>query len=290
MKSPFRKPVILLALIAVFSLSIGGSAFAGQGGAKSSDKQTMTVASAVSAIVRGLDLNIDHIRFIKEPKASDYFSKVPDSASYAKDFIIAQLNGLDLPKDVNPSKKVTREQFAKWVYGAISQKGEYMWILVSYNISDADRISDDYMDSIQKMLIAKIFTLDGKKRFNPLNGVTQGQAAVILKRAAHFIRDASPIENPELSVLSDVILRSEKYTEDVLKVTVTATAPHSGYGMEITGIQFVKGQAVIQYRAILPDPDKMYPQALKDISVSTYIPSNFTPVLGDPKPAAPFPG
>ncbi|WP_372631489.1 S-layer homology domain-containing protein [Cohnella sp.] len=290
MKPRFRKSIFLLVLIAVLSFTTAGSAFAGQGSSKEADKKGITVAKAVSAIVKGLDLNIDHIRFIKEPKASDYYSKVKDDAPYANDFIIAQFNGLDLPKDVNPSAKVTREQFAKWLYGALSQKGEYAWIEIFINVSDAKLISDGNMESIQKLLIAKIFTLDGKQRFHPKNGVTQAQADILIARTVKFIRDASPIEEPAPSIFNNATLSTEKVTDEVVKVTVTATAPHPGYGIEITGISFVKGEAVIQYRAILPDPDKMYPQVLRDISVSTYISTGLSPVLGAEQPAVPFQG
>ncbi len=40
---------------------------------KFNPKGKLTYAEGISLIVKGLDLNIDHIRFIKEPKASDYF-------------------------------------------------------------------------------------------------------------------------------------------------------------------------------------------------------------------------
>jgi len=290
MKSRIGKSIILLALIAVVSMAIGGSVFAGQGNSKATNKKEITTAQAVSAIVKGLGLNIDHIRFIKEPKASDFYSKVQDNAPYAGDFIVANFNGLDLPKDINPSAKVTREQFAKWLYGALSQKGEYAWIEIFLEISDAKHITNGYMDSIQKLLIANIFTLDSKQRFHPKNGVTQAQADVVIARTVKFIRENAPIEEPKPSILSNASLSTEKITDDVLKVTVTATVPHSGYGMEITGISFEKGEAIIHLRAVLPDPDKMYPQALRDVSVSTYISAKLTPVLGDEQPAAPFPG
>ncbi|MFB9279945.1 S-layer homology domain-containing protein [Cohnella cellulosilytica] len=288
MNLKFRKSMLLLALVAVFSLTISGSAFAGTD--KASDKKEITIASAVSAIVKGLGLNIDHIRFIKEPQASDYYTKVADNAAYANDFIIAQFNGLDLPRDVNPAAKVTREQFAKWLYGALSSKGDYAWIEIFLNVSDADLVTDGYMDSIQKMLIAKIFTLDSKQRFHPQNGVTQAQAGLVIARTNKFIEDVAPISEPEPSVLSNVLLSSEKITDEVLKVTLTATVPHPGYGIEITGISFVKNEAVIQYRAVLPDPDKMYPQVLGEVSISTYVSSEFSPVLGDEQPAVPFQG
>lgn len=88
-----KKPLLLLMLIAMFTVVLSGSVYATGGGHGKSDKyKTITAATAVSMIVKGLGLNIDHIRFIKEPKASDFYTKVKDNASYANDFIIASLS------------------------------------------------------------------------------------------------------------------------------------------------------------------------------------------------------
>jgi hypothetical protein len=284
-------------LAAVFSLLLSSSAFAhGKDHEKNNHKphyqgnSGITNAAAVSMIVKGLDLNINHIRFVKQPLASDYFTKVKDNASYAQDFVIAQFSGLDLPKDINPSAKVSREQFAHWLFGAFSHKGDFSWIAMYVEIADAKQISSAYMNSIQKLLLSKIATLDSKQKFNPKNPVTRSSAETMINRAAKFIKENSPVYVPENPVLNNAKLTTEKVTDNISKVTVTVTAPHPGYGIEITGIQFSKGQAVIQYRAVLPNPDMMYPQVLKDISVTTYISSEFTPVLGEAQPAAPFPG
>jgi hypothetical protein len=287
MKKMIRTPLILLLLVSIVGLTLSGSAYANQADNKAAG---ITVGEAVSMIVKGLGLNIDHIRFFKEPKASDYYTKVEDDAAYAGDFIVAQFNGLGLPKDVNPKAKVTREQFAKWLYGALSHKGEYAWIEIYINVADENLVSDGYMDSIQKLLIAKIATLDSKQRFHPKKNVTRGEASVMIERTVKFIREATPATDPEPAVLSDPTLKSESAAEGVLKVALTATAPHPGYGIEITGIRFADGKAVIQYRAVLPDPDKMYPQMLKDITATTYVSADYEPVVGEQESPAPYPG
>src|SRR5690606_35007644 len=91
----------------------------------------VSYAMGVQMLVKGLDLNIDHIRFIKEPKASDYFSHVADKSWYAKAFIVAHLNGLPVPKDVKPNAKMSREEFVQYLMSAIAKKGDYafteMW-------------------------------------------------------------------------------------------------------------------------------------------------------------------
>jgi hypothetical protein len=283
MNNMLRKPIMLLLLIAMFTMAMSGSAYA-QKGIKNQNQQTnkdeIEVAAAVTLIVKGLELNIDNIRFIKEPKASDYYTKVNNKASYAGSFIIAQFNGLELPKDINPTAKVTREQFAKWLFGALSHKGEYAWIEIFQEIADANQVTKGYMDSIQKLLIAKIVTLDGKLKFHPKSGVSPSEAAAMIAKTVKFIKNTKPVPSPVASALTDVKLTSDKESEAVTRVTIAASAPNPGYGIEITGIQFLNGEAIISYKAVLPDPNKMYTQVITEVKAITYVPSNFKPVLG----------
>ncbi len=288
-----KKPLLLLMLIAVFTMALSGSVYAKgkvDGKKHVGYNSSINAATAVTLIVKGLGLNIDHIRFIKEPKASDYYTKVKDDSSYAKYFIIAQFNGLDLPKNINPSAQVSKEQFAKWLYGALSHKGDYAWIEIYMDVKDADQVTQGYMDSIQKLLIAKIAALDSKTKFYPKQSITRGEAVSMIAKTVKFIETAKPTPAPESSVLTDAKLTAEQESPAVTRVTVSAMAPHPGYGIEITGIQFAKGEAVIQYRAVLPDPNKMYAQVITEVKAVTYVPSNYKAVLGEAQPPAPFPG
>lgn len=269
-------------LITIFSMALSGSAYANKGNDDSNKhlkKDSIDIAKAVTLIVKGLDLNIDNIRFIKEPKASDYYTKIRDNAAYAEIFIIAQFNGLELSKDINPSAKVTREQFAKWLYGALSHKGDYAWIEIYHEVADAKQVTKGYMDSIQKLLIAKIITLDNKQKFHPKNNVSSMEAATMIAKTVKFIKNTKPAPIPETPVLTDVKLTSVKESDAVTRVTIAALAPNPGYGIEITDIQFVKGEAIISYKAVLPDPDKMFAQVITEVKAVTYISSSYKPVL-----------
>jgi hypothetical protein len=96
-------------------------------------------------------------------------------------------------------------------------------------------------------------------------------------------------EEPAQGVLQDVTLTVENVTNEVLKVTVSANAPHPGYGIEVTGIEFRNRQAVIHYRAVLPDPDLFYPQVIATVKAETYVSAAYKPVLGNELPAVPGP-
>ncbi|SFB36442.1 S-layer homology domain-containing protein [Cohnella sp. OV330] len=305
MKKSYKSLFVLLAVM-LFSLTASGSAFAfndiqkdagksyieqlqkkglikGDGGGMFKPKSALTAQSAVLLIVNGFGLNIDNIRFIKEPKASDFYTKVKDDAYYAKAFIVANLNGLEIPRDIDPNGKVTREQFAHWIFKAISKKGEYAWIEMYQTFKDEDKVTKGYMDSVQKLLIGKIATLDNGK-FRPKNAITRSEAAVILAKALSFVKNTQPVPpaQPEqpVSPLTEVKLTSEAYGSEALKVTVSAQAPHPGYGIEIANVAFKDKQAIVTYRILKPDPAALYPQVITTVKASVYVSNAYTPVLG----------
>lgn len=255
------------------------------------DKQlsplSMTTASAVTLLVRAFDLNLNHIKFVKEPKASDYYTKVKDNTWYSKPFLVAKLNGIDIADDISPSTIITKEQFSHWLYQSLIKNEDYAWIEPFILISDADSIQKSSMDSIQKLLIADIAQLDQLQRFNPLQEMTYGSTAKLLDQALQF-RDKQHSNEPGTSGASDAVsITIEEVDKDIRLVTLSATAPHPGYGIEISNIRFEGKQAIISYRILTPDPDRMYPQVMTTIKATTYIGKAYEPVLdtnpGNPK-------
>ncbi|MDQ8733536.1 S-layer homology domain-containing protein [Paenibacillus sp. LHD-38] len=246
---------------------------------KFNPKGTLTYAQGVSMIVKGLELNIDHIRFIKAPEASDYFTNLKDDAWYSDAFIIANLNGLEIPKTVKANDIMTREQFAHHLFKAILTKGDYAFIEIFMLLEDEADVNKDYMDSIQKLIISKIVTLDKSNKFYPKKAITRSEAAGWLYGAIQFVKETTPIpELPEQPVL-DPKLSVTAVNAEINKVTVTAQVPHPGYGIRIASIGFEGDKAVIYLETVLPDPDKMYPQVITDVSVSTYVDAKLKPVL-----------
>lgn len=296
-------PRLTLLMVIVFSLMFGGSASAfndiqgdkeqkaierleklglikGERYGQFKPAQKITGASAVSLIVKTLGLNLDTIRFVKQPKASDYFTKVKDDAWYAEAFVIAQYNGLDIPKDINPSAKVTKEQFSHWLFQALNTKGEFVWTLQYTEIKDDKAINASYMESIQKLLNVGIVTLDKNNKFQPDLPVTRSEAAGMLDRTLQFIEDTQSGTEPVRGKLYDFTLSSDKISADITKVTISAMAPHPGYGLEVAGIEFTDGKAVIAYRILPPEQGKFYPQVITEVKAVTYIPADYKPVLG----------
>lgn len=239
----------------------------------------LTYASGISMLVKGLDLNLDLFDFIKEPKVSDFFTNLSDDAWYSHAFIVAQAHGLEIPQDVKANDPITKEQFAHHLFQAMMTKGDYAFIEIYKIIKDEADVNGDYMNSIQKLLISNIATVDKDNNFYPTQPITRGEAAAWLHDGMKFVAETKPIDpQPELPAFEQK-LTVEAVNEHVNKVTITAQMPHPGYGLRIASIQFEGDQAIIHTEGLLPDPDKMYPQVITEVKVTTYVDAAFKPVL-----------
>lgn len=236
-------------------------------------------AAAVTLIVNALDLNLDNIDYVKEPQASDYFTHVKDNVWYSQAFVIAAVNELDIPKDIKPSSPVTKEQFTHWLFKALNTKGEFAWTLQYTEIADNDQINPSYANSIQTLLNGKIISLDKDQKFNPTQSITRSEAVGMVYRTLEFIENTQVVE-PEPVNLYDPSLNTDAVSKEITKVTISGTAPHPGYALEIASVEYNEGTAVVNYRVLPPDPDMVYPQVLTEVNAVTYIPAGYKAELG----------
>jgi hypothetical protein len=237
----------------------------------------ISFAQSISMIVKGLNLNIDTLRFIKQPLASDYFTNVPNDAWYAEAFMIAKLNGLEIPKDVDPNVTITREQYADLLIHAMEKKGQFPLVKMFIVFADEDQINSAYQGAVQRMYLYKIAKLDEDRKANPKREMTRGEAAVLLNNAiqfveAHMVKQSQPEQG-------EVKVTVEQVNADVNKVTLSREMPSPGYGFAITGITFqADGTATIAYSVSQPKPGMMYPQVITEAKAVTYVASQFKPV------------
>ncbi|MFF2482930.1 S-layer homology domain-containing protein [Paenibacillus sp. NPDC058071] len=240
-------------------------------------KGKLTYAAGISMIVKGLDLNLDDIRFIRQPLANEYFPNLKNDAWYSNAFVVGQFRGLEIPSNVKPNDEMTKEQFAHHLFKAVLTKGDYMFIDLFVQIHDEADINKNYMDSIQKLLITKIAVLDEKQNFNPKRAITRSESAGWLYDAIKFAKDSAttikPLPGP------DYELTVTPVNKEINKVTVSTTLGHPGYGFRIVSIVFEGDKAIILAEITEPDPDKVYPQVLTEAKVSTYVDAAYTPVL-----------
>ncbi|WP_127531445.1 S-layer homology domain-containing protein [Paenibacillus kobensis] len=250
-------------------------------GSKFNPKGKLSNAEGIALLVKGFDLKDDNV-YIKEPKASDSFTKVKDDAWYAPAFVIAHAEGLDLPRDIEPAAAMTREQFAHYLFQAMTADRELAFIQLAILYDDEDQVTPAYRNSVQNLLITNIAKLDHSK-FNPKQSITRGTAAGWLYNAIQFVKDQEDGSNNGGggSNAYDMKLSVQPVNPSINEVTVTATLPNPGYGLRISSITFRDQTAVIAVEVKHPDPDRVYPQVLTEAKAVTYVSAEYAPVLDD---------
>ena len=213
-----RKKLLSLSATAVLSLSLAGQSFAAttaftdldqvaakdkiislqsQGfvsGVRSDlfePNAAVTAGQGIQMIVKALGLNIDTIRFVKAPQATDYFAKAKNDAWYSQSLIIAANNGLDLPADLDPDQKWTKETFTKeLVYALEGQNIFHLMKLPPVEIKDQDEITLDKLGPVQLAIYTGITSLDSDGNFHPQADITRAQAAEMIYNALKYIHPA----------------------------------------------------------------------------------------------------
>lgn len=258
---PDNKEAILSLKERGFVSGIDGDHFVPQG--------KISYAEAVQLLVKAFSLNMDNLRFIKQPLASDIYTSVPDDAWYADAFLISHYNGLTIPKDVNPAAAITREQFGALLMGALEKQGPFPMVKIYINVTDSSDMTPEFQGALQRMLVLKIAHLEPDGTFKPKGELTRGQAAIWVNNALKVLERQK--EKPAPTEKVDI--RVEQLSGDVNKVTLSrGEKPNAGYGIRITGIQFdADGHAVITYKLSNPESGKMYAEVITVPEAVTYV-------------------
>lgn len=161
---------------------------------------TITAAQGIQLIVNAANLNLDLVRFLVEPKATDYFENADNDAWYANALITASVNGVELPADLDPDKKWTREEFTHQLIRTIEAHGNLPLIkLVPAEIKDNADITIDYDGSIQRALAYNVVKLDEQGNFNPKGEITRAEAAEQIYNVLEYLKaHPAPTPQPEL--------------------------------------------------------------------------------------------
>ncbi|WP_219838084.1 S-layer homology domain-containing protein [Paenibacillus sp. R14(2021)] len=193
---------------------------------------TVTAAQGVQLIVNALNLNLDLVRFFKEPKASDYFTNAKDNAWYANAFIIAAVNNLDLPKDLDPNKQLSLEEFTHMLIHAIEASGKLPMVKpVVVDIKDQDQINVDYTGSIQRALNYGVLQLSADGKVNPKAQITRSAAAEEIYNALEYIK-AHPAPADSATVTGTQAVQLIKDAVGVAPVLDAELAPEAALSRE----------------------------------------------------------
>jgi len=247
----------------------------------------ITYAESIQLIVKAFDLNLAAASFVKAPAASDFFTKVPNNAWYAKAFISAKANGLEIPEDIDPNSTITREQFADLLIHALEMKGDLPVVKMMVVFADADEIDPSCSGSVQRLVLHKITTPGEDGKFYPKRELTRGEASIWVYHALQRLESMSEKPAPQ----EEVSFTVEKVNEEVNKVVLSRGQKQTtGYSIKVDAIRFTEdGQAVISYSLGDPAPGSMNGEMITEPKAEAYIPAKYQPVLepSDSGPATP---
>ncbi|WP_458121543.1 S-layer homology domain-containing protein [Paenibacillus sp. Z6-24] len=123
--------------------------------------QTLNTAQGIQMLVNSFQLSLAQFTFIKAPQASDSYTKVKDGVWYSDAFIIAAVNGVEVPRSVDPAADLTREQFTNYLMQSMQKAGN-----LPMNINE----------------------LDAKGNFDPKAKITRAEAAVMIYNALDYLQ------------------------------------------------------------------------------------------------------
>lgn len=149
----------------------------------------MTAAQGIQLLANAFDLNIDNIRFIKAPRASDYFKKADDGAWYSDALIVISFSGLELSSDLDPDGKWTREEFTHYLVTLMEKQGNLPKVkLLPVDIADESKMNVVYSGSIRRALLYQLVQTDADRNFRPKAPITRSEAAVQVYNALEYLK------------------------------------------------------------------------------------------------------
>ncbi len=265
--------------------ALATSAVAADGIQQGKPAQQLSYGQGIELIVKGLGLNIDNIRFIKEPKATDYCTNADNKASYAQAVIIAANNGITLARSQRFNVPMTREQFAVALEEGIEHTGPYPVNMMWINIKDAAAFTTKGKgnNAVQNLIKFGVVALENGN-FRPKASITPAEAEAMVKKAAAFVQSFKERQggNQEKEAVS---FTTTPVNTNVNSIVVSrGSKPNSGYQITVTAIDFAEnGTATVHYKLTNPAPDKMYMQVITEPKAETFVSSAYKVILQEDK-------
>lgn len=167
----------------------------GMGDQRYAPDDRLTNAQALQVLVNMFDLNLEAIRFIKAPLATDYYVNAHDQAWYAEALIISAVFGIEADRLLMPGEAISRESFYHLLVTTMESRYNMPKVkLMPVTISDEKDIKADYQGSIQRGLAYGIMTLDMDGNLHPKNSLSRGEAARVVALALAYLKENNYVE------------------------------------------------------------------------------------------------
>lgn len=161
----------------------------GVGAQSFAPKASLTQAQALQFISNGLGLSTLETPDADASKtAHDLFPAVKNDAWYAAAFLDAANSGVSIPESVDPSAKITREDYVDYLMDALKTAGDLPMInILIPEIADEDQFDIAKLGSTQLAIALEVVELGADKTFNPQEEIARAEAAVMLYNAIDYM-------------------------------------------------------------------------------------------------------
>lgn len=150
--------------------------------------KNLTFAEGITLINATFGLNLDLIRFIKEPKATDYFVNADDDAWYAQALIIASVHGVGFKETLIPSDGIDKETFVSLLVTYAELKYDLPMVkLIPLDIKDSADMNPENDGAIQRALSYGLIELDDAGQLNPKSILHREEAAQIIYNLIQYL-------------------------------------------------------------------------------------------------------
>jgi hypothetical protein len=158
-----------------------------------------------AVLERAFDLDYGNMRFLKEPKASDYYYDVEDEAWYSEAVLLCAINHIFAHMDAfEGDKEVTRIEVARGIHNAFGAKGiSVPMIMLMPLYDDTAGLSQD--DTNAMVFVSNTGIMKGSDNlFRPDDPIKRAELARVLNRCVELIAmnpvEAKPAPAVELEI------------------------------------------------------------------------------------------
>lgn len=218
-----------------------------------SPEQTADRFQLATVLERAFDLDYGNMRFIKQPKASDYYYDLEEEAWYSEAVLICAINHIFAPMDrFEGEKELTRIEAARSIYNAFQSKGITVpTIMMMPLYDDTGALSQDETNAM--VFVSNTGIMKGNdNHFRPYDAIKRAELARVLNQCVKLI-EMNPVE---VSPTPAVKLECKEIKSDSPPLKIDLNIP------VITGLQDEQIQTLINQ--IVEDEAKQRQKAMTE--------------------------
>ncbi|MTI80897.1 MAG: protease complex subunit PrcB family protein [Firmicutes bacterium] len=256
-----------------------------------SPDENVTRAQLAVILDRTFNFNYNHLRFIKEPKISDFYDDVSDGLWYSGAILDVSYNSIFNIKgrDFGPNEEVARIEVAEAIVNSFKAKNlSVSTTQIWPDFKDTNNLSKEQLSALAFTFNTGIMKGRSDSEFKPFAPITRAELAVVLNRTLETMALAektnkTTLNEEEGELLGVNVLKNlsgdleeaislvhnhrgygiiKEQGDEAIIYVGSGEKPTGGYNIEVTSVKDVAGTTVITVKETSPSKDKMLIQMI----------------------------